>query len=244
VDSEKGIVHYLVNVPGWKQVYLRRILQRKLNLPCFIDNDANAMALGEFCYGAGKGSRNMVCVTLGTGVGGGIIINKKIYRGSSSLAGEIGHIPINEKGPLCNCQGKACIERYVGNRYIIQELKRRMRSGEKTSALRLAGGKVSMITPETLAKAARSGDRLSKDIWEQVGRRLGVMLSGIINVLNPDRIVIGGGIAKAGNLIFVPMRKTILKRAMYVHARDCKVTAAKLGTEAGAIGAAALVWQA
>ncbi|MDP2980819.1 MAG: ROK family protein, partial [Candidatus Omnitrophota bacterium] len=111
VDSQKGIVHYFPNIKGWKEVPLKAILEKKLGLRVTLDNDVNAMTLGEFVFGAGKGCDNLVCLTLGTGVGGGIIIEGKLYRGGSMTAGEIGHMPINETGPLCNCGGIACLER-------------------------------------------------------------------------------------------------------------------------------------
>jgi len=115
IDYEKGIVHFFPNIPGWREVKLKTILERKLRLPVFVDNDAKLMSLAEYKLGAAKGSRNTVCITLGTGVGGGIIINGSLYRGVSNASGEIGHMPINEKGPRCNCGGRACLETYIGN---------------------------------------------------------------------------------------------------------------------------------
>ncbi len=121
VDFKNGIVRYFPNIKGWDNVPLRSIMERRLALKAALDNDVNAMTLGEYRFGAGKGTVNLVCLTLGTGVGGGLIINRKLYRGSTMCAGEIGHIPINEKGPICNCRGVACLERYIGNRYRSEE---------------------------------------------------------------------------------------------------------------------------
>ncbi len=140
-------------------------------------------------------------------------------------------------------RGKACIERYIGNRYLVQHAVSMLRSGKKSMILSLAGGKISNITPELLEKAARKGDSISKQIWNDAGQRLGIMLAGVINMLNPDRVVIGGGISKAGSILLGPVKQTIHKRAMPIHARTCKVVSAKLGSDAGAVGAAALVWK-
>jgi len=226
VDSEKGIVHYFPNIKGWDEVPLKAILKKKLGIRVELDNDVNAMTLGEFTFGAGKGSRNIVCVTLGTGVGGGIIINKRLYRGSSMVAGEIGHMPINEKGPLCNCGGIACLERYIGNRYILERAKK------------MFGNK---ITLEAVSDLASKGNKKAIGVWTGVARKLGVALAQVVNLLNPDMIVIGGGVSKAGSLILNPLKKEIKRRAMRGHARHVKIVLAKLGNDAGIIGASLLI---
>ncbi len=241
VDVKKGAIYNLTNIPGWKGINLKRLLQKNLRIPVYIDNDANVMALAEFYKGAGRGSRNLVCITLGTGVGGGIIIDGKLFRGSTSSAGEIGHIPINEKGPRCNCGGVACIEAYVGNRYLIKELARRIRRGEKTILKKMVDKKLSNLTPELIDKAAKRGDRFAINFWEEVGRRVGTMLAGVINLLNPDKVVIGGGIAKAGRFLSGPIRRTVNQRAMELHRRHVKIVRARLGRNAGLVGAAVLV---
>ncbi|MFA6384108.1 MAG: ROK family protein, partial [Candidatus Omnitrophota bacterium] len=124
IDFDRGIVHFFPNIPGWKEVRLTAILKRRLHCPVYIDNDANVMALAEFTLGAAKGARNAVCLTLGTGVGGGLILNGRLFRGSTYAAGEIGHMPVNEKGPDCNCGGIACLESYIGNRRIVSDVRR------------------------------------------------------------------------------------------------------------------------
>ena len=226
VDSKKGIVRYFPNIKGWEGVPLRSILERRLGLKVSLDNDVNAMTLAEHKFGAGKGALNLICLTLGTGVGGGIIINGGIYRGSTMCAGEIGHVPINEKGPRCNCRGIACLERYVGNRYIL------------TRARRVFG---KSITLEHLSGLARKGNKSALAIWRDIGRKLGVALTGVVNLLNPDMIIVGGGVSKAGESILRPLRKEIKKRAMVDQARHVKVVRARLGTDAGIIGASLLV---
>ena len=226
VDSDRGIVRYFPNIKGWKGVPLKAILEKRLGLRVALDNDVNAMTLGEYRFGAGKGAINMISITLGTGVGGGVIIDGKIYRGSTMCAGEIGHIPINEKGPRCNCRGIACLERYIGNRYILDRSKRVL-------------GKA--ITLEHIDDLARKGNKKAEGIWEDVGKKLGVALTGVVNLLNPDLIIVGGGISKAGELIMQPLRKEIKKRAMRDQALHVKVVRARLGDNAGIIGASLLV---
>lgn len=226
IDYAKGIVHFFPNIPGWKEVELKAILEKKLKLPVSVDNDAKVMCLAEYKLGAAKGSTNAVCITLGTGVGGGIIINGRLYRGLSNAAGEIGHMPINESGPRCNCGGRACLESYIGNNRVLAQARKVFASG---------------ITLEKLSDSAKKNNRKAQAIWLKFAERLSVALVGVVNLLNPDCIVIGGGIAGAGRVLFEDIRKIILKRAMSVQAGHVKVFKAKLGNEAGMIGAAILL---
>lgn len=241
VDNKKGIVRYLTNVPGWRNVRLKNLMERRLNIKTYVDNDVNVMALAEFYKGAGRGARNLVCITLGTGVGGGVVIDGKLYRGSASSAGEIGHIPINERGPRCNCGGAACIESYIGNRYLIERLKRAIKSGKKTVLGKTAKKDFSNLTPESVYKAALLGDEFAVDFWNEIGGRIGIMLAGVINLLNPDRIIIGGGMADAGRFLFNPLKKTVRERAIAIPRRHVKIVKAQLGKDAGLAGAAVLV---
>ncbi|MDD5347241.1 MAG: ROK family protein [Candidatus Omnitrophica bacterium] len=226
VDVTQGVVHFFPNIPGWKEVPLRSILEEKLGLPVFVDNDANLMCLAEYKAGAARGSTNAVCLTLGTGVGGGLIIDGRLFRGSSFAAGEIGHVPINEHGPACNCGGVACLESYIGNRRIAHRVRMIFKKD---------------IPLEDLSRMARRGNAKAAAIWKDVGRKLGVALVGVVNLLNPDRIVIGGGVANAGSVLFDAVSETILMQAMVVQAKKVRVTKAQLGSDAGMIGAAFLV---
>ncbi|MBU0503821.1 MAG: ROK family protein [Candidatus Omnitrophica bacterium] len=228
IDAKNGIVHFLPNIPGWKEVKLKLILEHKIGLPVFLDNDAKLMALAEYKKGAAKGSRNALCLTLGTGVGAGLIINGEIFRGFTNATGEIGHLPINEYGPKCNCGGQACLEAYIGNNAILKEAKSKFHK---------------QISLEELSYLANKGDKKAADIWKNVGRRLGLALSAVVNLLSPDCIVIGGGVANAGKILFKEVKKTILERAMRVQARHVKILSAALGSDAGLFGAAILVNQ-
>jgi glucokinase len=222
VDTFKGIVHFLPNISGWNNVSLKRILEQKTKLPVVIDNDAKLMTLAEYKFGAAFGYKNALCLTLGTGVGGGLIINGSLFRGNDNAAGEFGHLPINENGPLCGCGSRACLETYVGNAAIIKE------------AAKLFGAKISL---EKVSQMARDNNIKAIKFWSNVGGRLGLALSGVVNLLNLDVIVIGGGVADAGKVLFESVKQTIRLRAMSVQAKRVKVFKAKLGVDAGIIGA-------
>lgn len=226
VDLKKGTVHFFPNIPGWKEVKIKAILEKSLKVKVYIDNDANLMALAESRLGAARNFDHAVCLTLGTGIGGGIIIEKNLYRGSVFAAAEIGHLPINLEGPSCSCGGWACLEAYVGNQRILGRAKK------------IFGPRISL---EALTILAKKGNRRASALWEEAGRYLGVALSGVVNLLNPDVIVLGGGVANAGKILFSAVKKTIRKRAMPTAAKHVQVLRAKLGNDAGLIGAAILV---
>lgn len=228
VDFARGIVRYFPNIKGWKNVPLRKIMRQKVRMPVYIDNDANLMSLAEARLGAAKGEKNVIGLTLGTGVGAGIMINGGIYRGASFAAGEMGHIPLNERGPRCNCGGAACLERYIGNRYILQNAKK-------------VFGK--NITLEEVSRLAKAGNKKAARIWDGVAMHLGIGLSGVINFFNPGAVVIGGGVSHAGRLILDKVRRVVRERAMPTHSRAVKILKARLGNDAGMIGAALLVQQ-
>ena len=230
IDMERGVVNLLVNIPGWKNVPLKRIIEKRLHIPTFIDNDVNLMALGEWKFGAGRGMKNLVCMTLGTGVGGGLVINNELFRGEGFSAGEIGHIPLNEKGPQCNCGGYGCLERSIGNQHLLKEARKIFKNKN--------------ITLEEITDRANNGDRKAIRFWKEVGRHLGNGLTGVINLLNPRCIIIGGGIANAHKYLFKTISETLKKRAMKIPAKMVKIVNAKLGNDAGIIGTQVLVTDA
>jgi len=233
VDAKRGVIHFFPNIPGWREVNLKGVLQRRLGLAVFLDNDAKLMSLAEYKLGKAKGFKNVICLTLGTGVGGAVILEGRLYRGVNNAAGEIGHIPINEKGPLCNCGGIACLEAYIGNNRILREARKIFKRNITLEEL-------SILAKKTCLPAGRQ-NKQALNIWLKMGGRLGTALSGIVNLLNLDAIVMGGGIANVGKILFDKVRETIRKRAMSVQAKHVKVFKAKLGDDAGLIGAAVLV---
>ena len=226
VDELKGRVHYLPNIPGWHEVRLKKILEENAHLPVLIDNDAKLMTLAEHQAGAAKKYKNALCLTLGTGVGGGLIINNLLYRGPDNAAGEAGHFLLNEKGPRCGCGARGCLEAYVGNNKIIKD------------ARKLFGSK---ITLENVSALARRNNPRAIKFWSQVGEKLGLALSGMVNLLNLEVVVIGGGVSYAGGALFKSIKRTILLRAMRMQAKRVRIVKAKLGIDAGIIGAGYLV---
>ena len=240
IDHKKGIIHTLVNIKGWDNVHLAKEFKKRMGKPVYVDNDANMMALGEYAYGAAKGARNAICITLGTGVGGGLILENKLYHGSFMAGGEIGHMPVNVEGPACACGGKACVESYVGNSYIVKRTVEYLKRHDKSILARWFKGKYHQITPLDIANAAKSGDALAKQIWDETGEYLGICLAGVVNLLDPEIVVVGGGVAKAGGLIFKPVRKTLKERVMQIYSQRVKVVPAKLGNDGGLMGCA---WQ-
>ena len=229
-----------MNLRGWNRIPLRANLRKRLGLPVAVDNDVKVMTLAEWKHGAGRGARNLLCMTLGTGVGGGWVINGALYHSRKGPSGEIGHLPLGEGGPRCFCGGRGCLERYVGNRDIVREVKRRIAAGERSKMTALLGGRLDRLTPEVIDQACESGDRLALETWRRAGERIGLILAGAVNLLNPDRIVIGGGLAKAGRWLFDPIRETVRRRAMRGIGR-VQILPAKLGPSAGIIGAALLI---
>ena len=226
VDSQKGRVHFLPNISGWENVPLAQILRRRLKLPVFLDNDAKLMTLAEYHLGKARFAKNALCITLGTGVGGGLILNGELFRGLDNAAGEIGHLPVNINGPACACGGKACLEAYVGNKRILALAKKIFHRD---------------ISLEELSRLATLKNKLAVSVWCKVGEYLGVALSAAVNLLNLDVIVIGGGVADAGEVLFEQVKKTIGLRAMSVHSKRVKILKAGLGNHAGMIGAGVLV---
>ena len=241
IDTETGLVHFLTNVPGWRNLPFAQKMRRRMRLPVFIDNDVNLMTLGEVTFGAAKGLRHIICLTLGTGVGGGLILDGALYRGASLSAGEIGHMPVSREGPPCPCGSYGCLERYVGNEAIVAAAKRRLRRGESSILPKLLNGDLRRMTPETLHQAARRGDRLSRRVWEEVGEWVGLALAGLVNTFNPEKIVIGGGVSNAGSFLLNPIRRAIRERALETPAKRVTIVRAALGNDAGIIGASVLV---
>ncbi|MDD5097277.1 MAG: ROK family protein [Candidatus Omnitrophica bacterium] len=225
IDASQGIVHFLPNIPGWKEVKLKSILEKKTGLAVFIDNDVKLMSLAEYQCGSAMGFNNCLCLTLGTGVGGGLIIGGKLYRGSDNAAGEIGHMPLNESGPVCGCGAYACLESYIGNAKLIKD------------ARKIFGSKITLEKLSDLAKQ----DHKAKEFWKKTGSYLGQALAGSVNLLNLDAIIIGGGVAGVGKVLLESVQQTILKRSMSVQAKRVRVLKAKLGSDAGIIGAGYLV---
>lgn len=234
LNQEKGIIYFAPNLKGWRNVRIRDIIQNEIKMPVYLDNDANMAALGEFWLGAGKSKKNIICVTLGTGVGSGIIINGQLVFGAHGSAGEFGHMVVELNGRECGCGKRGCVETYSSAKGIVASFKEALKSGKKTILS-------SEITSENIYKNACKGDKLSKEVLASAGRYLGIALSNVANLLDLELAVIGGNVAEAGDFILKPARQAFLKHALYP-AKKMKIIKAKLGTYAGLIGAAKTVF--
>ena len=233
VDFDHGFVHILTNVPGWKHIPLKALLSEKTGLPCVVENDANAMAYAEWRHGAGKGLRNVVALTLGTGVGGGLVLDGKMFRGSSFSAGEIGQMSIDMDGTPGAYGNLGALEKYMGNVQIAEHaVKRYAEAGIDKN--------VEDCTPKAIAIAASSGDDIARQIWAEIADWLGTALSSIAWLLNPDAFVIGGGVAQAGALLFDPLKAKVNSMVSTVVSEKLQIIPAHFSNDAGIIGNAAL----
>lgn len=243
LDAQSGVVLEAPNL-GWENVPIRDILQERYNVPVYLENDANAAGLAEQRFGAGRGSRHVLYVTVSTGVGGGIILDGKAYQGAHGIAGEIGHIAIDPEGPLCNCGSTGCLEAFASGTGLVKRATTAIKTGAKSKVLDMVGGDLSKVTAVTLAEAARSGDEFAIDMYKSVGRYLGVGLASIVNFMDPEVIVIGGGLSKSADLFFEEMRKTINERAFKAAAEKVRVVRSELGGDVGTLGSVAVVMDA
>ena len=233
VDFEHGFVHILTNVPGWKHVPLKALLGEKTGLPVVVENDANAMAYAEFRYGAARGLHNVVALTMGTGIGGALILNGQMYRGSNCAAGEIGQMSIHFDGRAGHYGNLGALEKYTGNQQIAEHaIQRYTEAGIAKTP--------DDCTPKKIAEAAQAGDDIARQIWDEVADWLGTALSSIAWLLNPDAFVIGGGVAQAGDLIFDPLKRKVQSMLSTVVWERLQIVPARFSNESGIIGNAAL----
>ena len=230
VNAQKGILPRSPNLPGWAGIPLRKILSDAAGLPVFIANDANAAALGESCFGAGKNSKNFIYITVSTGIGGGIVINRELYEGSGFVAGEIGHISIVPEGRKCNCGQKGCLEAYASGTAIARfyrDAKKKSVSGAKEVGL-----------------AARAGDKVAIGSYRQAGYYLGIGIADLLNILNPEKVVIGGGVLRSAPKVFWKAMMRSAKQHSWPEAfRTVKIVRSQLKGHVGNLGALALVFK-
>lgn len=232
IDHNQGIVHFSPNLPNWRNIPLKDWLSNKIRLPILVGNDANAFVLGEYCFGAGKGKDSVFGITLGTGVGGGLIFNGQLWLGINQAAGEVGHTTINPIGPKCRCGNRGCLERYVGADYIVARTKRRLKTEKSAISNRSAP-----LTTEIIAFAARRGDILARSIIEETGAYIGIGLANVIALLDPAIIIIGGGVSGFGRLLLASIKKTVNERIMNFPQRKVKIVLSKLKNDAAILGA-------
>lgn len=237
VDFEKGIVHNLTNVSGWKNYPLKKTLADKLDLPVVVDNDANCMTYAEWKRGAGRGLEHLIAITLGTGVGGGVVVNGRMVRGTRFGAGEVGQMSIDWQGVSGHYGNLGALEEYVGNQQIAA-------AAHQAYADAGDGRSLDECTPAALSKAALKGDATALKIWDDVASKLACALMNCCWLLNPQAIVIGGGVAKAGDLLFGPLTSHLYAQLSGPFKEHLMILPARFGNEAGMVGAAALSLEA
>jgi glucokinase len=243
IDSRTGVCRFAPNLP-WREFPVLDRLAEAVDVPVVVDNDANAAAWGEFRYGAGVGYREVLVATVGTGIGGAIISEGRLVRGAQGFAGEIGHVIVEPDGPRCGCGNLGCLEQ-VASGNAIGRLGRQAALDQPGSLIATLAGSAEEVRGNHVEEAARSGDPIAVHIFEEVGRRLGQGLAGLANVLDPEVVVVGGGVVEAGELLLGPAREAFLDALEAPAFRaEIPILPAVLGNHAGAIGAATLALEA
>jgi glucokinase len=242
-NSETGVVFTSPHLPGWQDIPLKDIIEKEFDKDTFIINDADAAAIGECCFGAAKGASNFVYITISTGIGGGVVIGGKLYKGAGGIAGEVGHMTIDDKGPLCSCGNTGCWETLASGTALAREARRQIENGARTSIIDHSDGDSEKITAQTVHVAAESGDALAKDLIARTSHYIGVGLTNLINIFNPELIVIGGGLSNIGDMLLAPAFEIAEKRTFKEAFRSVRFARAELGGDVGVLGAAAFALQ-
>jgi glucokinase len=235
LDPRTGVTLTPPNLPGWEDFPLVALVEKGLGLKAYLDNDANAAVLGEHLFGAGRGYQHLVYVTISTGVGGGVILDDRLYQGSNGNAAELGHLSVSWNGWDCPCGGKGCIEAFCSGTNIA----RRARLTASPRLIALAGTREA-ITTEHVVAAVRERDEAALKVWDETIQVLGAGVASMINAFNPQRVIVGGGVTSAGPLLFEPLTRIALSRAMKPLAKGVEVVPAQLGDQVGVMGAAAV----
>jgi glucokinase len=234
-----GIVYSPPNLPGWSNVPLADLMSQKLGIPCFLENDANAACYGEFWMGAGQGTETMCLLTLGTGVGGGVVTFGKLLRGLDGTAGEIGHLKVQgQGGRSCGCGSTGCLETYgsvTGMLYTAQE---GLEAGQSTSLNEMCNRDYATLTGKMISDAAQYGDTLANNVIAETAKWLGIGISSLINIFNPEKVVLCGGMIAAGERLFAPIRQEATSGAFEVPATRVEIVPAELGADSGVLGCA------
>ncbi|MCX5193761.1 ROK family transcriptional regulator [Streptomyces sp. NBC_00249] len=226
IDVESGTLGSTAILPGWAGINPRQELSQRLGVPVYVDNDANLGALGELVWGSGRGVKDLAYIKVASGVGAGLVINGEIYRGPGGTAGEIGHITLDESGPVCRCGNRGCLETFAAARYVLPLLQ---------------GSHGPELTMERVVELAREGDPGCRRVITDVGRHIGSGVASLCNLLNPSRVVLGGSLAEAGELVLAPIRESVGRYAIPSAARQLSVLTGSLGGRAEVLGALALV---
>jgi glucokinase len=236
VEASSGMLLSSPNMPTWQQVKLRAVARRTLRVPAIVDNDATAAAYGEFVAGAGRGCSSFICLTLGTGVGGGVILDGAVLRGAHNFAGEIGHMTIEQNGPRCSCGNRGCLEAFLGTKGLLRLARRRLRTRKGKILGRSVTG--TALTPRAITEAALAGDRVALAILDEAATYLGVGIASVVNIFDPEVVAIGGGVSGAFQCMEKRLNEVVSRRAYIAAANTVHITRAHLGNDATAVGAA------
>ena len=243
-DPETGAMYNPPNLPGWDMVSLKPMLEQRLSLPTSVANDATLAALAEHRYGAGKGTRNMIYLTVSTGIGGGIIIEGKLYAGSGGFAGELGHITIDRNGPVCNCGNVGCLEALASGAAVARTSRERVAAGETSVLVERARSDLAKVDARMVAEAAVSGDRLAQAIMDDVATNLGIGIVSLVHAFDPELIVVGGGMSRSHQLLLPGITQEVDRHVMAHQRGRVEVVVSDLTDDVGVLGAAALAFDA
>ena len=239
LDREEGIVLIAPNL-GWRDVPLRALVSDALGMRAALDNDANCATLGEWWVGAARGARHVVGMTIGTGIGGGLVLHGRLYHGASGVAGEVGHATIDSNGRRCACGNYGCLEAYASGPAIAERAREALASDEESILPTLAGGDPALITAETVYEAADLGDQLARQLVRDTAGFLGTGVANLLNIFNPEVVVIAGGVTRAGDALFEPLRAEVKRRAFRPAVAACRIVPGTLPGTAGIVGAIAM----
>jgi len=234
LNTREGIIHEAPNLPGWENLYLGKEIQRRCGYATFIENDANSAALAEAVAGAGKGSNCMIMLTLGTGIGGGIVIGGRVWHGADDIAAELGHVSICYNGIECNCGSRGCVEAYASATGVVRRTREALAEGNASSLAALTD----TLTCAAVFEAAATGDELAQRIVSDTIIYMAAAMGSLINIFNPEMIVLFGGMTNAGDQLFGPLREEVARRCFPIGAKRCQIVRSQLGGHAGVIGAA------
>jgi glucokinase len=235
LDRGRGLILSPPNLPGWDEFPIVRLVEERLNVPVLLDNDANAAALGEHEYGAGRGLRNLVYITISTGIGGGLIINNQLVHGVGDGAGEVGHMSVAPEGPLCGCGARGCLEALCSGTSIARRAVERLALDGQPSMLREGGEE--NITARSVVEAAHAGDAAARAVWDDTIHYLARGLSNIIAALAPEAVILGGGVSAAGDQLLSPLRRRVRESVKIMPVEQVQILQASLGGDSGVHGA-------
>src|SRR5688572_1098584 len=238
-DIDTGVIKFLPNLPGkWLNVPLQSIVEEEVQLPVAIINDVRAITLGEWMFGAGRGLETVVCLAIGTGIGGGVVVNGQFHLGIGGTAGEFGHHVVEVDGLPCGCGGKGCLELYASGPAIAAMGVKEVMHGHTTRIGELVNYDLNRIDAEIIFQAARDGDQIANSILHKVGRYLGIAVGNILGTISPQRVIFGGGVSRAGDLLLRPIMQTLYERVHVIPVQKVEFVIAELGISGGLIGAA------